>query len=196
MKKRIVAAMCSTLLAAGLLAGCGLASNTTQTAADNDVIKIGAVVPLTGDVPALGESAKNGYQLAVDKINANGGIDGKQVVIIFEDDENQPSKAPTVAQKLITQDHVVGIVGATNSKCSIPMGPICTQNSIPMVSPTSTNTKVTTDGGEYVFRACFIDPFQGSALASFAKNDLSATKVAVLFNNADDYSKGLAEAFM
>ena len=130
MKKRIVAAMCSTLLAAGLLAGCGLASNTTQTAADNDVIKIGAVVPLTGDVPALGESAKNGYQLAVDKINANGGIDGKQVVIIFEDDENQPSKAPTVAQKLITQDHVVGIVGATNSKCSIPMGPICTQNSM------------------------------------------------------------------
>lgn len=196
MKKRIVAAMCSTLLAAGLLAGCGSVSNTTQSAADNDVIKIGAVVPLTGDVPALGESAKNGYQLAVDKINANGGIDGKQVVIIFEDDENQPSKAPTVAQKLITQDHVVGIVGATNSKCSIPMGPICTQNSIPMVSPTSTNTKVTTDGGEYVFRACFIDPFQGSALASFAKNDLSATKVAVLFNNADDYSKGLAEAFM
>lgn len=196
MKKRIVAAMCSTLLVAGLLAGCGSASNTTQATADDDVIKIGAVIPLTGDVPALGESAKNGYQLAVDKINANGGIDGKQVVIIFEDDENQPSKAPTVAQKLITQDHVVGIVGATNSKCSIPMGPICTQNSIPMVSPTSTNTKVTTDGGEYVFRACFIDPFQGSALASFAKNDLSAAKVAVLFNNADDYSKGLAEAFM
>lgn len=191
MKKRIMAVTISIIMAAGMLAGCGKAAGS----AAGSTIKIGAVVPLTGDVPSLGESAKNGYQLAVDTVNANGGIDGKQIEIIFEDDENQPSKAPTVAQKLIAQDKVAGILGATNSKCSIPMGPICTQNSIPMVAPTSTNTKVTIEGGEFVFRACFIDPFQGSALASFAKNDLGASNVAVLFNNADDYSKGLAEAF-
>ena len=192
MKKRIMAVTISIIMTAGMLAGCGASS---AGSAGGSTIKIGAVVPLTGDVPSLGESAKNGYQLAVDTVNANGGIDGKQIEIIFEDDENQPSKAPTVAQKLIAQDKVAGILGATNSKCSIPMGPICTQNAIPMVAPTSTNTKVTIEGGEYVFRACFIDPFQGSALASFAKNDLGASNVAVLFNNADDYSKGLAEAF-
>lgn len=202
MKKKIVAVMCSLLMVTSLLCGCGSSEETSSgssastTTTDSETIKIGAVVPLTGDVPALGESAKNGYQLAVDTINANGGIDGKQIEIIFEDDENQPSKAPTVAQKLIAQDKVIGILGATNSKCSIPMGPICTQNQIPMVSPTSTNTKVTVEGGEYVYRACFIDPFQGSALASFAKDELGATNVAVLYNNADDYSKGLAEAFM
>lgn len=192
MKRKVVSLISSVALVATILSGCGA---TGGTAAESDVIKIGAVVPVTGDVPALGESAKNGYQLAVDTINASGGILGKQVQIIFEDDENQPSKAPTVAQKLINQDKVVGIVGATNSKCSIPMGPICTQNKIPMVSPTSTNTRVTTEGGEFVYRACFIDPFQGGALASFAKTDLGANNVAVLFNNADDYSKGLAEAF-
>lgn len=188
MKKKIVAVMCSLLLVGSILCGCG--------SGGKDTIKIGAVVPITGDVPALGESAKNGYQLAVDAINEKGGILGKQVEIIFEDDENQPGKAPTVAQKLIDQDGVTGILGATNSKCSIPMGPICTQNAVPMVSPTSTNEKVTVEGGDYVFRACFIDPFQGSALASFARDELKAENVAVLYNNADDYSKGLAEAFM
>lgn len=198
MKKKMAAVICSMLLAVATLGGCGNAQSDAggEIASSGDTIKIGAVVPLTGDVPALGESAKNGYQLAVDKVNADGGILGKQVEIIFEDDENQASKAPTVAQKLIAQDGVVGILGATNSKCSIPMGPICTQNKIPMVAPTSTNTKVTSEGGEYVFRACFIDPFQGSALAAFAKDELSATTAAVLYNNADDYSKGLAEAFM
>lgn len=202
MKKKVVAIMCSLLLVGTTVMGCGStekASGSAGTAGasnSGDTIKIGAVVPLTGDVPALGESAKNGYQLAVDTVNANGGINGKQVEIIFEDDENQPSKAPTVTQKLIAQDGVVGILGATNSKCSIPMGPICTENGIPMVAPTSTNTKVTVEGGECVFRACFIDPFQGAALATFAKDELNAQNVAVLYNNADDYSKGLAEAFM
>ncbi|MDD3369052.1 MAG: ABC transporter substrate-binding protein [Lachnospiraceae bacterium] len=203
--KKVVALVGTMTLVMGMMTGCGSAAETatgttasaaTEAAAEGETIKIGAVVPLTGDVPALGESAKNGYQLAVDTMNANGGVLGKQVEIIFEDDENQPSKAPTVAQKLIAQDKVVGILGATNSKCSIPMGPICTQNKIPMVSPTSTNTKVTVEGGDYVFRACFIDPFQGEALANFAKDELGAQTAAVLYNMADDYSKGLAEAFM
>lgn len=188
-KKMAVLCAAAVIGAMTVMTGCG-------AAAESDTIKIGAVVPLTGDVPALGESAKNGYSLAVDTVNAGGGVLGKQVEIIFEDDENQPSKAPTAAQKLIAQDKVAGILGATNSKCSIPMGPVCTENKVPMVSPTSTNTKVTLEGGDYVFRVCFIDPFQGEALANFAKDKLGADTAAVLYNMADDYSKGLAEAYM
>ncbi len=186
--KKVMTLVVMMCLVATSLVGCGESGNS-------DTINIGAVVPLTGDVPVLGESAKNGYQLAVDIVNEEGGVLGKQINLIIEDDENQASKAPTVAQKLIAQDEVIGILGAKNSKCSIPMGPICTSNNIPMVTPTSTNQKVTEEGGEYVYRACFIDPFQGQALAKFAKNDLSATTASIIYDISDDYSMGLAEAF-
>ncbi len=159
------------------------------------VIKIGSVLPLTGGVAAFGQASKNGILLAQEEINKKGGINGKKVEIIFEDDEAKPASSASVTQKLINNDKVISIIGAVNSTCSIADGPIATQNKIPMITPVSTNPKVTTQGGEYVFRACFIDPFQGKILSKFAIEDLKAKKAAVLYDVGNDYSKGLAEFF-
>ncbi|ADO82202.1 ABC transporter substrate-binding protein [Ilyobacter polytropus] len=159
------------------------------------VIKIGSILPLTGDIATFGESSKNGLLILQDEVNEAGGINGKKIEFLFEDDENKPASSASVAQKLINNDKVVAIIGSIASKCSIAVGPIATQSKIPMITPTSTNPKVTTQGGEYVFRACFIDPFQGKILAKFSAEDLKAKKAAVLYDVANDYSKGLAEFF-
>jgi branched-chain amino acid transport system substrate-binding protein len=172
------------------LAACG-----EKKEEEASVIKIGSVLPLTGGVAAFGQASKNGILLAQEELNKNGGIDGKQVEIIFEDDEAKPASSANVTQKLINNDKVISIIGAVNSTCSIADGPIATQNKIPMITPVSTNPKVTTQGGEYVFRACFIDPFQGKILSKFAIEDLKAKKAAVLYDVGNDYSKGLAEFF-
>jgi branched-chain amino acid transport system substrate-binding protein len=159
------------------------------------VIKIGSILPLTGGVAAFGQASKNGIVLALEELNEKGGIDGKKVEIIFEDDEAKPANSANVAQKLINNDKVISIIGAVNSTCSIADGPIATENKIPMITPVSTNPKVTTQGGEYVYRACFIDPFQGKILAKFSTEDLKAKKAAVLYDVGNDYSKGLADFF-
>ncbi|WP_320045991.1 ABC transporter substrate-binding protein [uncultured Ilyobacter sp.] len=159
------------------------------------VIKIGSILPLTGDIATFGESSKNGLLILQDEVNEAGGINGKKIEFLFEDDENKPASSASVAQKLINNDKVVAIIGSISSKCSIAVGPIATQSKIPMITPTSTNPKVTTQGGEYVFRACFIDPFQGKILAKFSAEDLKVKKAAILYDVANDYSKGLAEFF-
>jgi branched-chain amino acid transport system substrate-binding protein len=173
-----------------LLAACG-----GKKEEEASVIKIGSILPLTGDISTFGQSSKNGLLILQDEVNEAGGIDGKKIEFVFEDDENKPASSASVAQKLINNDKVVAIIGSIASKCSIAVGPIATQNKIPMITPTSTNPKVTTQGGEYVFRACFIDPFQGKILAKFSAEDLKVKKAAILYDVANDYSKGLAEFF-
>jgi len=172
------------------LAGCGPAATKT--------IKVGVIAPMTGDVKTFGESTKNGVQMAVDEWNAKGGIMGKQIEIVAGDDKNDPTEATTAATKLIKQDKVKFIVGSVASKCSIPISDVANTSKVVMISGTSTNPKVTVADGKrkpYAFRACFIDPPQGSAMAKFALETLKIKKAAIFYDNGNDYVKGLAEFF-
>lgn len=191
MFKKTLAFSAALLMTVGLFSGCGQASKSEGS----DVIKIGAVLPMSGDIATFGESSKNALELLTEETNKKGGVLGKQVKFVYEDDENKPANAANALQKLINNDKVVAVIGSVSSKCSIAMGPIANSAKIPMITGTSTNPKVTTDGGEYIYRACFIDPFQGTVLAKFSQGTLKATKAAVLYDVGNDYSKGLAEFF-
>jgi len=198
MKKKSLALFVCIIMIAAIFTGCASktpAAGAEQPAAKSDTVKIGAILPMTGDVATFGESSKNAIALAVEEVNSKGGILGKKVEVIYEDDSNTPSNSANAIQKLISNDKVVAVIGSVSSKCSIAMGPIATQNKIPMISSTSTNPKVTTDGGEYVFRACFIDPFQGTVIAKFSTETLKAKTSAVLYDVSNDYSTGLADYF-
>ncbi|MEO0115228.1 MAG: ABC transporter substrate-binding protein [candidate division WOR-3 bacterium] len=163
------------------------------------VIKIGLVVPLTGDVKTFGESVKNAVMLAVEEANNKGGIINKKIKIVMADDKNDPTECANAGSKLINQDRVKLIIGSVSSKCSIPLSEICQDATVVMITPTSTNPKVTVDEygkrKDYIFRACFIDPFQGAVAAKFALENLKAKKAAVLYDVSNDYVKGLAEFF-
>lgn len=161
-------------------------------------IKIGVSAPLTGDIAPLGQATKNAALLAQDEINAKGGllVGGQRMKVrfIIEDDENKPESTATVFQKLINQDRVVAIIGSQSSKCSNAGAPIANSAGVPQISPWSTNPNVTKDK-PYVFRACFIDPFQGKVVSDFARKNLGAKTAAVLYDIASDYNKGIAEVF-
>jgi branched-chain amino acid transport system substrate-binding protein len=152
----------------------------------------------TGDTATFGVSADEGIRLAMDEINAKGGVLGKKIEVITEDDRSLADEAKTVANKLITRDNVVAILGEIASPRSIAIAPVCEQNQIPMLSPGSTNPKVT-EGFEYVFRNCFIDPFQGTVMANFAMNPppegLGLKRFAILYPVNSDYGVGLRDYF-
>jgi len=177
-------------LVMGVFSGCAK-SNSSSTGD----IKIGSIMSLTGDVSTYGKSGQNGILLLEEQVNKAGGINGRKIKFIFGDDEGKPDTSITVGKKLISSDKVVGIVGPLISSACNAFGPIATQKKIPMVTGTGTNPDITTKGGDYVFRTCFIDPFQGGVLATFAFTDLKAKKAAILYDNGNDYSKGLAEFF-
>jgi len=160
-----------------------------------DTVKIGLITPLTGDVKTYGESVKNAFNIAVEEY----GRKGKYTIqTVMADDRNDATEGANAALKLITQDKVTAIVGPVTSKVAIPVSEIATQHKVPAVSGTATNPKVTFSDGKrkpYVFRACFIDPFQGVVAANFALKDLKAKTAAVLYDVSNDYSKGLGEYF-
>ena len=160
-----------------------------------DEIVIGEYGSLTGGTATFGISTRNGIDIAIEEINKAGGVLGKQVRVIVEDDQGLPSEAQTVVTKLITKDKVVAVLGEVASSNSIAAAPVAQQNGIPMISPSSTNPKVTAMG-DYIFRVCFLDPFQGLVMAKFAANTLKYTRVAVLRDIRQDYSVGLANAFI
>jgi branched-chain amino acid transport system substrate-binding protein len=161
-------------------------------------LKIGVSAPLSGDIAALGQSTRNAILLAQEEINAKGGVNiggvRQKVTFIIEDDENKPESTATVFQKLINQDKVVAIIGSQSSKCSNAGAPIAESAGIPQLTPWSTNPNVTKNK-KYVFRACFIDPFQGKVVANFARDKMKAKTAAVLYDVASDYNKGIAEVF-
>lgn len=175
----------ATALVAALIAGCAKAPTE---------IKLGGVGPVTGEAATFGDSTKKGLSLAVDEWNAKGGVLGKQIKLVFADDKGDPAEGATVYTKLIQQDKVTAIVGTVMSKVTLAGAPIAQAAKVPMISPTSTNEKVT-QVGDYIFRACFIDPFQGTVGAKFAFEDLKAKKAGVIFDVGNDYAKGLAENF-
>lgn len=165
-----------------------------------NVIKVGLVAPLTGDVKTFGESTKNAFTMAVDEVNAQGGINGKQIKAYITDDKNDPTEAANAGSKLINQDGAKFIIGSVASKCSIPLSLVCQAAGAVMISSASTNPRVTVndDGSRKsnIFRACFIDPFQGSVAAKFALDHLKVKTAAILYDVGNDYVKGLAEFFM
>jgi branched-chain amino acid transport system substrate-binding protein len=156
---------------------------------------IGEYGSLTGGTATFGISTDEGLQLAVDQINAKGGVLGRQLKVVVEDDQSRPEEAVTVVQKLINEDKVVAVIGEVASTRSLAAAPVCQRAHIPMLSPSSTNPKVT-QVGTYIFRACFIDPFQGAAMANFAMNKLSMKKLAILYDVKNDYSVGLRQFFI
>ena len=170
----------------------------TPVARSADTIKIGFDIPMTGDIPKVGESSKYAAEIRLAEINGAGGLKvgnkSYKLEFIYEDNESKAESAVAAALKLITQDQVLGIIGPQASKQAIPAGEVCNANKTPMISPWSTNPK-TTENRPYVFRACFLDPFQGPVVAKFASEEFKAKKAAVLYDIGSDYPKGLAEFF-
>jgi branched-chain amino acid transport system substrate-binding protein len=173
---------------------CERRSETGNSAASTGDIPVGMYGSLTGDGASFGQSSVEGAQLAVEEINNAGGIlGGRKLRLLVEDDQSKPDEASNAVTKLITQNKVVAVIGEVASRRSLAAGPVCQKYQTPMISPASTNERVTAIG-DYIFRVCFIDPFQGEVLAKFAFNDLKARKVAVLKDVQQDYSVGLTES--
>lgn len=180
---------------------CALAlccSMTSCRSEQQKMIKIGVNAPITGDIPKVGEGTKYAAELWLEEVNKAGGIEvgGKKypVALVVEDSEAKAESAVKANTKLITQDEALVIVGPQSSKEAIPAGAVANDKQTPMISPWSTNPD-TTAGRPYVFRACFLDPFQGPVLANFISEEFKFTKAAVLYDVASDYPKGLAEFF-
>jgi branched-chain amino acid transport system substrate-binding protein len=164
-----------------------------------DTILIGHVASLTGEQATFGESTDNGIKLAIAEVNEKGGVKGKKLALKTYDDQGKPEEAAIAATRLINQDKVTLLLGEVASSRSLAMAPIADTNKVPMISTASTNPRVTKDGDKtrpYVFRVCFIDPFQGTVMAKFARENLKLKKVAVLRDVGNDYSVGLADYFV
>ncbi|MCE5209589.1 MAG: ABC transporter substrate-binding protein [Chloroflexi bacterium] len=178
------------ILSTTFLSACGQAKP--------DVIKIGVNAPITGDIPKVGEGTKYAAEMWLEEINAAGGLEigGKkyQVELVIEDNESKAESAVSANTKMITQDEVMIIIGPQASKQAVPAGQVANDNKTPMISPWSTNPN-TTLNRPWVFRACFLDDFQGPAIANFVTSEFGFTKAAVLYDIASDYPKGLAEFF-
>ena len=183
----------TTLLAVGC-GGSGSKSAGGGTLAAGGEILVGEYGSLTGDKATFGVMTKKGIELATDELNAAGGVLGKKVRVLVEDDQGKPEEAANAVQKLVNQERVVAVLGEVASSNSLAAAPICQQGKVPMISPSSTNPKVT-ETGDYIFRVCFIDPFQGTVMSKFARNTLKVTSVAILKDMNSDYSVGLAKYF-
>ena len=166
-----------------------------EAAPSGDTIRIGALGPLSGDVSQYGVAAINGAKMYIEEINAAGGVLGKPVELLIEDEEGQSDKAVTAYNKLVNDDKVVALIGDVTSKPSIAVAQIAAQTGFPVISPTGTAPDITLTGPS-VFRACFLDSFQGKKIAEYASQKLNAKTAAILYNSADDYSDGLREAFI
>jgi branched-chain amino acid transport system substrate-binding protein len=169
-------------------------SAPVENVSATDEILVGEVGSLSGGEATFGLSTHKGIELAFNQVNQLGGVKGKKIRLLTQDDQGKPEEAATVITKLITQDKVLAVLGEVASSRSLAMAPIAQKNKTPMITPSSTNPKVT-EIGDYISRVCFIDPFQGSVMAKFAANTLKVTKVAILRDVKNDYSVGLADFF-
>jgi branched-chain amino acid transport system substrate-binding protein len=171
-----------------------LALASLARAAAPDVIKIGEFASLTGKEAAFGQASHRGTLLAIEELNAAGGLLGRQLQLVTEDNQSKAGQSATIVKKLISRDKVVALIGEVASSRSLEAAPVAQQAKIPMISPSSTNPKVT-ELGNYIFRVCFIDPYQGQALARFAQKTLQAKNVAILTSVSSPYSVGLSKYF-
>lgn len=169
-------------------------TTTTKAAAPaSDEIVIGAVFPMTGPIATYGQESVNGIKMALDKINAEGKLK-KKIRLIVEDNKGEPVDSSNAVRKLINIDNVHAIIGSVASSNTLAGAPIAQENNVPMMTPASTNEKVT-QTGDFISRTCFTDNFQGVVMAKFAKETLSKSKAIIIVDNSSDYSKGLAKVF-
>jgi branched-chain amino acid transport system substrate-binding protein len=164
-----------------------------REASAQDEIRIGELISLTGGSATFGESSHRGTELAVEQINSRGGIDGRMLKLFTEDDLSQTDSVAPAVRKLIAEDKVLAVLGEVASSKSLEAAPICQEAGVPMISPASTNARVT-KMGDYIFRACFIDPFQGTVMAKFAQ-ECQLKRIAILTDASQDYSIGLTQSF-
>lgn len=163
-------------------------------AANTEPIPIGEYASLTGTEAAFGRSSHRGTELAIEELNKAGGVLGRKLKLITEDTQSKEGESSTVVTKLISREKVIAVLGEVASGRSLEAAPICQDSKVPMISPSSTNPEVTKKG-DYIFRVCFLDSFQGDALARFCLNTLKAKKVAILSDVRAPYSLGLTEFF-
>jgi branched-chain amino acid transport system substrate-binding protein len=182
--------LCLLLVAA---VGCNR-GREPQTAGASGDIPVGVYAALSGSEASFGQATVAGIRFAADEINAAGGVLGKKIRLVVEDDQGKAEEAASVVTKLITRDNVIAVIGENSSNQSLAAAPICQAAKVPMISPSSTNPSVTKKG-DYIFRVCFTDPYQGKALGTFVRNNLHATTAAILKDNKNDYSVGLADFF-
>jgi branched-chain amino acid transport system substrate-binding protein len=178
----------SLLIVASLL----IALACQPSGSGSDKVRIGVFMSLTGSTANFGISSVNGIKMAADEVNKAGGINGKQIELLVQDDRSDASEAATIVTKFVTQDQVHGILGEVASSRSIAAAPIAQNAKIPMLTPSSTNPEVTKKG-DYIFRSCFIDPVQGAAIGQFAARSLNAKRAAIMVDRKNDYSTGLAQ---
>lgn len=195
MKKKLIPILALSLV----LSACG-ASNSNNSGAKSsgngseDTIKIGGIIPKTGAAAVYGNTAENGIKLAIEEINQSGGVNGKEIEYVSEDDKGDPTESVTVYNKLMEED-VKAIIGPITSKPAQAVADNSTDDNIAIITPTGTMDSIT-EGKDNVFRACFTDPLQGEILANFAADNLKVKKVAVLRNTSNDYSNGVADKFI
>src|SRR5215204_2115189 len=178
--KRILIA---SIVIASLLSAC-------QQQGGGDKVRVGVFMSLTGSTANFGISSTNGIKMAADEVNAAGGINGKQIEVLVQDDRSDASEAATIVTKFVTQDQVHAILGEVASSRSIAAAPIAQNAKVPLLTPSSTNPEVT-KAGDYIFRSCFIDPVQGAAMSQFAGKSLGKRRAALMVDRKNDYSTGL-----
>ena len=190
-KSKVVLSIAVIML--GLVSGCGSSTKSSEE------IKIGGNLELSGNVATYGQSVLNSVNLAFEDQNKKGGVLGKQLKFITADNKSEAGESTSAITKLITQDKVVAVLGAVTSSNTKAAVPVSADYKIPLITPTATNAEVTVnkDGSlnKWVFRSCFLDPFQGKVAADFVTNTLKVTKAAIFIDQKDDYSKGLASEF-
>ena len=166
-----------------------------DTAATGDEIVIGGLAPLTGNVSQYGIAVNNGAMLAVQEVNDAGGIlGGKKIKYVYEDEKGDPTEAINAYNKLVQSDKIIALLGDVTTKPTIAVAQVAAKDGLPMITASATGADVTL-AGENIFRACFIDPYQGQLMAHYAVDKLGAKTAAVLYDTGDDYSQGVAEAF-
>lgn len=184
--KKFVGAL--SLAMAGLLVlGCSGKSE--------DVIKVGSIGPLSGPVAVYGVECKNGIELAVEEINAAGGVNGKMLKVVAEDDEGNPEKSVSAYKKLTTKDGIKLVIGSLTSGCTQAITQLAQAQKVLQIAPAATAPAIT-DAGNFIFRTCFIDPFQGTVGGKFSYDTLGSRKAAVLYDIGNDYSVGLTDNFV
>lgn len=199
MRKRLLAAVLAAVMLAASATGCAQGANTqsaagSDAAATDETIKIGGLAPLTGNVSVYGIATNNGVKLAVDSINKAGGVLGKQIEYVSYDEKGDAIEAVNAYNKLVQDDKVVALVGDVTSKPTIAVAQKAVKDGLPMITATGTAADIT-KAGDNIFRACFIDPFQGELMAAYAAKKLNAKTAAIIYDNGDDYSTGVANAF-
>lgn len=186
--KKLFTTVLGCMMAACLFMGCSKKSNSNS-------ITIGGIFPLSGAVAVYGVECRNGINLAIDEINAAGGINGQQIVLISEDDEGDAAKSVNAYKKLTTEDGARLIIGSLTSGCTIAITTLAQANGVVQLAPAATAVAVT-DAGNYIYRACYTDPFQGRVGGKFAAENMKAKTAAILYDIGNDYSVGLTENFV